>query len=95
MKEKRILSVISLIILICLLLSCFYVFFSLNHTHTCDEEYCSACEFLTEWKRSDSLAFSFAFIFTVLFLIVTLSMLTRVFFTPVFSLIKLKVKLSD
>ena len=95
MKEKRILSVISFIILICLLLSCFYVFFSLNHAHTCDEEYCSVCEFLTEWKKSDSLAFSFIFVFTVLFLIITLSMLTRVFFTPVFSLIKLKVKLSD
>ncbi len=95
MKEKRILSVISLIILICLLLFCFYFFFSLSHSHTCGEEYCSVCEFLTEWKKGDSFAFSFAFVFTVLFLIVTLSMLTRVFFTPVFSLIKLKVKLSD
>ncbi len=95
MKEKRILSIISFIVLICLLLSVFYVFFTISHTHTCDEEYCSICEFLTEWKRSDSLISSFALSFAVLFLIFALTVLVRVFLAPRFTLIKLKVKLSD
>ena len=95
MKEKRIFSIVSLVVLICLLFSTFYVFFGISHAHTCEKEHCPTCEFLAESKKSDTLIPSFIFVFITLFILFILNTLVRTFFAPKNSLIKLKVKLSS
>lgn len=70
MVAKRFVFITSIILLACLLISIFAIFFDVGHSCTCEEEYCSICEFYNGLHKPREL------LMLVLFSFITLTILT-------------------
>lgn len=95
MKTKKLTFYVSLIIVVCLLISVFSIFFDIGHSCACENEFCSVCEFYNGLHKSSgllSLAVSFFFSFAIL---AVFTAFMHYFFIPKASLVGLCVKLSN
>ena len=92
---KRIIFIASIILLICLLISVFAIFFDIGHSCTCEDEYCSICEFYSEMRKSSALlSISMLYLFTLSIFTVSSNIIHYCNFKR-FSLVSLRVKMSN
>ena len=95
MKAKRLLFIVSVILVLCFAVSVFSVFFEIGHSSLCNEEYCSVCEFFSEIRKSSGVLSACISVFFIVTIFAFLANFIHYVCAFNSSLVDLKVKLSN